>query len=77
MQQDKRSHNLLIATYLEPEHVARIRAVDPRLNVVYVPELIPQPRYAADHVGAPLVRTPDEEARSASVAWAGRNPIRF
>ncbi len=63
MQQDKRSHNLLIATYLEPEHVARIRAVDPRLNVVYVPELIPQPRYAADHVGAPLVRTPDEEAR--------------
>ena len=32
MQQDNRSHNLLIATYLEPEHVARIRAVDPRLT---------------------------------------------
>jgi glyoxylate/hydroxypyruvate reductase A len=54
---------VLIASYLEPAHVARIRAVDPRLDVVYEPDLIPSPRYAADHTGAPLERTPEQEAR--------------
>lgn len=63
MPETSNTHNLLIASYLEPEHVARIRAVDPRLHVTYAPELIPQPRYPADHGGAPLTRTPEEEAR--------------
>ena len=54
---------VLICSYLEPEHVVRIRAVDPRLEVLYHPELLPKPRYAADHVGAPLERTPEEQAR--------------
>ncbi|MCG6958233.1 MAG: D-2-hydroxyacid dehydrogenase [Gemmatimonadetes bacterium] len=54
---------VLIASYLEPAHVARIEAVDPRLDVVYEPDLIPSPRYAADHTGAPLNRTPEQEAR--------------
>jgi glyoxylate/hydroxypyruvate reductase A len=31
--------------------------------VVYEPDLLPSPRYAADHTGAPLKRTPEEEAR--------------
>jgi glyoxylate/hydroxypyruvate reductase len=42
---------VLIATPLEPELVARIRAVDPRVRVLYEPGLIPVPRYAADHSG--------------------------
>ena len=54
---------VLIASYLEPEHVARVRAVDPRLDVVYEPDLLPSPRYPADHTGAPLTRTPEQEAR--------------
>jgi phosphoglycerate dehydrogenase-like enzyme len=57
---------ILITSYLEPEHVERIREVDPRLNVIYAPELVRPPRYAADHTGGPLERTPDEEAR-----WQG------
>ncbi|HEX5502702.1 MAG TPA: D-2-hydroxyacid dehydrogenase [Thermomicrobiales bacterium] len=40
---------LLIGTPLEAEHVARIRAVDPRLDVVYRPDLLGTPRYPADH----------------------------
>lgn len=61
------THNILIASYLEPEHVERIRAVDPRLNVVYEPDLLRAPRYAADHVGSPDdERTPDQENR-----WRG------
>jgi glyoxylate/hydroxypyruvate reductase A len=56
-------HNLLIASYLEPQFIDRVRQVDPRLNVIYAPELIPSPRYPADHLGAPLARTPEEEAR--------------
>jgi phosphoglycerate dehydrogenase-like enzyme len=42
---------ILITSYLEPEHVERIREVDPRLNVIYAPELVRPPRYAADHTG--------------------------
>lgn len=54
---------LLIASYLEPEHVARIRAVDERLHVVYEPELLPAPRYAADHTGPPRALTEAQERR--------------
>lgn len=54
---------VLICSYLEPEHVERIRALDSRLEVIYAPELLPKPRYPADHVGFPLERTPAEQAR--------------
>lgn len=57
-------HNLLITSFLEEEHVARIRALDERLNVIYEPSLIAPPRYVADHNGeASFTRTPAEEAR--------------
>ena len=56
-------YNLLITSYLEPEYVERIRAVDPRLHVVYEPALLQPPRYAADHVGQAKGRTQEEEAR--------------
>jgi phosphoglycerate dehydrogenase-like enzyme len=58
-----KTHNVLIASYLEPEQVERIRQVDPRLNVVYEPELMRPPRYAADHTGSPIERTADQEIR--------------
>ncbi len=54
---------VVVASYLEPELVARIAAVDPRLEVVCEPSLLARPRYAADHVGAPHARTPEEDAR--------------
>lgn len=54
---------VLIASYLEPELVAQVRAVDPRLEVAYEPDLIPAPRYPADHGGGPFTRTPEQEAR--------------
>ncbi len=60
------SHNLLIASYLEPQHVERIRQVEPGLRVIYEPTLLRQPRYAADHKGSPIERTPDQEAQ-----WRG------
>jgi len=44
---------VLIASPLEPEHVARIEAVDPRVSVLYAPGLLPVPRYPADHTGIP------------------------
>lgn len=52
--------NVLIATYLEPEHVERIRAVSSRLNVIYETNLIPTARYPADHYNN-IERTPDQE----------------
>ena len=52
-----------IASPLEAEHVARIRAVDPALEVLYLPDLLPPTRYIADHKGAPMTRTPEQQAR--------------
>jgi glyoxylate/hydroxypyruvate reductase len=57
---------VLIATPLEPELVARIQRVDPRVHVLYEPDLIPAPRYAADHGGVP-----PELTASASGRWSG------
>ena len=54
---------IVIASYIEPEHVDRIRGVDGRLEVVYEPALLPRPRYAADHTGNRLERTPAQEER--------------
>src|SRR5690349_10539996 len=45
--------HVLIATPLEAEHVARIEAADPRVRVLYEPDLLPVPRYPADHGGTP------------------------
>jgi phosphoglycerate dehydrogenase-like enzyme len=44
---------VLIGSPLEPPHVARIAAADPRVSVLYEPGLLPEPRYAADHTGVP------------------------
>ncbi|MDP5055122.1 MAG: D-2-hydroxyacid dehydrogenase [Congregibacter sp.] len=52
---------VLITSYLEPQYVAQIRQVDPRLDVIYEPSLIAKPRYVADHKGEAFVRSPEQE----------------
>lgn len=52
---------LLICSFLEPEHVECIRQSCREVHVHYHPELIPQPRYEADHIGKPLQRTADQQ----------------
>ncbi|WP_410813368.1 D-2-hydroxyacid dehydrogenase [Micromonospora sp. 067-2] len=52
---------VLIATYLEPEYVDRIAAVDDTVEVRYEPDLLPVPRYRCDHGGTP--RALDETGR--------------
>jgi len=55
---------VLIASPLEVEHVDRVRAVDPRIDVLHDPDLLPRPRYRSDHTGGPTtMRTPEQEAR--------------
>jgi glyoxylate/hydroxypyruvate reductase A len=53
--------NLLVASYIEPEYIDKIRQVDDRLNVIYEPSLLPAPRFVGDHTGAPFTRTPEQE----------------
>src|SRR2546429_5648231 len=43
--------NVLVASPLEPEHAARIEAADPRVSVLYEPDLLPVPRYPCDYTG--------------------------
>jgi phosphoglycerate dehydrogenase-like enzyme len=57
---------VLIASPLEPSHVARIAAADPRVSVLYEPGLLPVPRYPADHTGVPRKLSTAELA-----TWAG------
>jgi phosphoglycerate dehydrogenase-like enzyme len=70
------SLTIVIATPLEPEFVAQIRAVDPRITVLHDPKLLTRPRYIADHTGdSAWKRTPEQEARflamlvQADVTW--------
>ena len=54
---------VMIAAPFEPEHIERIRAVDPRIELLHDADLLPAPRYVSDHAGAPMKRTPEQEAR--------------
>ncbi|MCC6194837.1 MAG: D-2-hydroxyacid dehydrogenase [Burkholderiales bacterium] len=55
---------IFITSPLEPANVERIRQVAPdRLEVDHQPDLLPELRYVADHVGRPLTRTPGQERR--------------
>lgn len=51
---------VLIASYLEPEYIERMRSEFPDVEFIYRPDLIGQPRYVADHT-APIERTPEQE----------------
>jgi phosphoglycerate dehydrogenase-like enzyme len=53
----------VIASYLEPELVARIVAAEPRAHVTYEPSLLPAPRYPSDHTGNKPQLSPAELAR--------------
>ncbi len=60
--EDRNVYKVLIASYLEPEHVERIRKVNRRLDIIFEPDLLAAPKYAADHYSIPE-RTPEQEAR--------------
>ena len=55
--------NVLIASPLEAEHADRIAAADPRVNLLYEPDLLPVPRYPCDHGGVPRDLNAAELAR--------------
>ena len=55
---------ILISSPLEDEHVARIRAAGgDRVEVIHEADLLPTPRYVADHGGATRTMTPEQSAR--------------
>src|SRR5262245_47365844 len=53
---------VLIASYLEPEHVEQIRQEVSEVEVLYRPDLLGKPRYFADHNAYPN-RTPEQESQ--------------
>ena len=52
---------ILIASYIAPELVERIRAAAPGYETIYREDLLAKPRYSADHNG-PVKRSPEQEA---------------
>ncbi len=75
MSESSRAVCVLIASYLEPHHVERVRAVDPRVEVMYEPQMLPRPRYAADHDGYPFERSQDDE--KLWVSWLAEAEVLF
>lgn len=68
---------VLIASALEREHVDRIAAVDPAIQVLYAPELLPVPRYQADHNGPPRELTAADLDRWRSMLSAAHASFDF
>ena len=54
---------ILISFHIAPELVKKIKAVDPRIQIIYDPSLLGKPRYLNDQHGAPIQRTPEQEHR--------------
>jgi glyoxylate/hydroxypyruvate reductase len=54
---------ILITSYLEQDHVEKIRLIDSNIEVIYEPSLIAKPRYLADHKGGAFKRTPAQETQ--------------
>ena len=50
---------VMITFFLEPELVEKIQNLDPRIEVLYKPELMGRPRYQSHHVG--FQGTPEQE----------------
>ncbi len=57
---------VLLASPLESEHVACLRGLDPRLEVIYRSDLLGKPRYPADH-HPPVQRTAAQAAEWAAL----------
>ena len=54
---------ILISFHIAPELVKKIKAVDPRIQIIYDPSLLGKPRYLNDQHGALIQRTPEQEDR--------------
>ena len=54
---------VMITSYLEEEHVERIRSVGEELEVLYREDLVPPPRWPGDHAGPPGWRRTEEGER--------------
>jgi hypothetical protein len=58
-----KSVTVMIAGPLQADLVEPIRAVDPRVEVAYEPDLLPLPRYPNDHGGVDDFRRTPAQAR--------------
>jgi phosphoglycerate dehydrogenase-like enzyme len=54
---------MLIASPVEAELPVHLRTLDPALEVIHEPDLLPVPRFPADHNGHPFSRTAEMKAR--------------
>jgi phosphoglycerate dehydrogenase-like enzyme len=59
----KESLKIFITFHLAPELMEKIWAADPRIEIIYEPELLGKLRYPNDQHGGPVDRAPEEERR--------------
>ena len=54
---------ILVTFQIDPELLKKIEEVDPRIEVLYEPDLLGSPRYPCDQHGTPIKHTPTQEKR--------------
>jgi glyoxylate/hydroxypyruvate reductase A len=54
---------ILITFVIEPDLIRKIEEVDPRVEVLYEPDLLGVPRYTCDQHGTSIQHTLDQEER--------------
>lgn len=67
---------IMVGSYLEQEHVERIRATVPDARVLYDPDLVAPPRYVGDHTGEPGFRR-DAAGERRFRRWLGEADVLF
>lgn len=63
----KESIKILITFHIAPELIEKIRAADPRIEILYDPSLFGAPRYPNDQHGSAIQRSPEQDAKLQSM----------
>ena len=58
---------VMISFHLKPELVNKIKKLNPRIELLYEPGLLGEPRYMNDQHGAPIERTSEQEEKLKSM----------
>ena len=66
---------LFIASPLEAGQAARLASLDPRLSVIYEPDLLPVPLFPGDHSGEAVHPHAGAAGKVATAPGRGRHPL--
>jgi phosphoglycerate dehydrogenase-like enzyme len=58
---------IFITFHIAPELLSKIKSVDPKIEILYDPSLLGEPRYTCDQHGGPIKRSPEQDQKLQSM----------